>query len=428
MNIVDGKVLDREESLVALDRLPEMVLQTLAGERLDPGLVIAACDRLSNRLNEEEHLPLLLSLGIDEGQAREQLAQAKAMLSEPYLREKVRAELGDDLYKVREYMPLDRAKPVREQVLPLGVLLHIAAGNAQGLPVFSVIEGLLTGNINILKLPGTGDDISAQLLLALGQIEPRLWRYIYVFDYPSEEVELIKKMTDVADAIVVWGGDAAVRAVRQLASTETKIIEWGHKVSFAYVTEAGQDDEQLTQLARNICATDQLLCNSCQGIFLDTGDMAVVHRFCQRFVEVLARVSETYPRRYAPSLQAQVTLHLRSERIETLFGEKRLYQAEGCSVIACADSDPESSIMFRNPWVKRLPRDEILPRLRRHKNHLQTVALLCGAAERPALAETFSRTGITRVVLPANMSRTYCGAPHDGEYALRRYTKVVSWE
>ena len=36
---------------------------------------------------------------------------------------------------------------------PLGVLLHIAAGNADGLPAFSVAEGLATGNINILKLP-----------------------------------------------------------------------------------------------------------------------------------------------------------------------------------------------------------------------------------------------------------------------------------
>ncbi len=85
-------------------------------------------------------------------------------------------------------------------------------------------------------------------------------------------------------------------------------------------------------------------------------------------------------------------------------------------------------MQFRNCWVKPLPREQLLAALRPHKNHLQTAALLCGKEEFAPLAETLGRTGIVRITDPANMSTSYCGAAHDGEYALQRYTKVLSHE
>jgi hypothetical protein len=93
---------------------------------------------------------------------------------------------------------------VSEQILPLGVLLYIAAGNAAGLPVFIVIEELLTGNINILKLPQGGDPIFRKLLLELRAIQPALADYIYVFDDSSKDIEAMKRLVNVADAAVVW--------------------------------------------------------------------------------------------------------------------------------------------------------------------------------------------------------------------------------
>ena len=60
---------------------------------------------------------------------------------------------------MRRFVPPYGLEEIREETRPLGVLLHIAAGNAEGLPFFSVVEGLLAGNINILKLPGMDDGV-----------------------------------------------------------------------------------------------------------------------------------------------------------------------------------------------------------------------------------------------------------------------------
>lgn len=428
MNLANGKLLHPDDRREVLDSLHHRILQTLAQERLHPQMVIDACDVLSKSLNHKEHLPTLLNLGFDRCVAEEYLIEVKEMLSKEYLLCKVTTELGDYYGQSKQYTPLYRKETVSEQILPLGVLLHIAAGNAEGLPVFSVIEGLLTGNINILKLPEMDDDISVKMLMELIRIQPVLADYIYVFDYSSRDVEAMRKLVDIADAVVVWGSDIAVSAVRQLAKPNTKIIEWGHKISFAYVTENGMKDEDLRGLARNICQTNQLLCSSCQGVFIDTDSMETVYRFCEKFLAILEEESKTYPSSIEIGMQAQITLQLYNESLDSLYHERRIFRKGDCSIIAYPDQVLEPGIMFRNCWVKPLPRQELLGKLRPYKNHLQTVGLLCAENERGLLSDTLSKTGVVRITRGENMSSMYCGSPHDGEYSLRRYTKIVSHE
>jgi hypothetical protein len=42
------------------------------------------------------------------------------------------------------------------------------------------------------------------------------------------------------------------------------------------------------------------------------------------------------------------------------------------------------------------------------------------------LTGLFWKAGVTRVTQGKNMSTIYTGAAHDGEYTLRRYTRIVS--
>ena len=76
--------------------------------------------------------------------------------------------------------------------------------------------------------------------------------------------------------------------------------------------------------------------------------------------------------------------------------------------------------------VKALPRRELLPVLRRQKGRLQTAGLLCPEADRAALAGLLVRAGVNRVLGAGEMSDTFCGEAHDGEYPLRRYIRMVN--
>lgn len=426
MNLIAGKLVDRQESLEALKRIKETTTRTMQNCSLPPSIVLQACNSLSAAISEEKHLPLLLHSGVREDDARQRLKQARLLLNAAYLEEKMRRELGPDWDKPHSFQPIDRASFVTERAMPIGVLLHIAAGNMEGLPVYTVIEGLLTGNINLLKLPGTDDGLSAELLRMLIEIEPVLSEFIYVFEYASEELHLIRKLVEASDAIVVWGADAAISAVRRLTPPRIKLIEWGNKLSFAYITKSGMTEENLLGLAKHICTTNQLLCNSCQVIYLDTENERQALSFCRSFLAILEETGKNLTLSLPLELQAQITLQLKSETLCASAEGKRVFMGDGASIIYCSDDSLSPSIMFRNCLVKRLPREELLPRLRPNKGLLQTAGLLCGTDEKEELAELLFRAGIVRVTTGDAMSEGYCGEPHDGEHSLQRYIRIVS--
>lgn len=423
MNLISGKLMNDKESRAELQRLKSLILETREKASLPVNAVIRACDVLSQNLSEQEHLHLLLDLGMSEHKARKELQTVKQMISKEYLENRMKIEFGEPLDR---FSPYGETISVRQEWLPLGVLLHIAGGNVDALPVFSVIEGLLTGNINILKLPGNDDGMSILILQELMKIEPLIVPYVFVFDYPSHDMEAMKKLMGAADGIVVWGGDAAVSAVRRTANPDTRIIEWGHKISFAYVSGSISDSD-LEGIAYNICDTSQLLCSSCQGIFLDTEDFDQVLKFAGRFVRILERMAGEFPDDN-PYLTAQKTLELYTERLESAKSRKQVFYGNNCSVTAYNDMSVMPSYMYRNCWVRPLPRKKLLAVLCEYKNHLQTAALVCEECDRAAIETILAKTGVVRITNGARMSEGYCGMPHDGEFSLRRYMKLMSYE
>jgi hypothetical protein len=292
-----------------------------------------------------------------------------------------------------------------------------------------VLDGLLCGNINIVKLPKEEGGVTVSLLEELFKIEPALSEYVYIFDYSSKDVSAMKRLASVADAVVVWGGDEAVSAVRRSVDPNTKIIEWGHKISFAYVTKEGAGADALEKLALNICLTDQLFCSSCQGVFLDTDDMRDVFDFCEAFLPVLGAVSRKNPFAFDAAanlfVRAKVTLDLYHRRFENRETGERVFKGENCSITACSDSKLETSILYRNIWVKPLKREHIL-RLRPYKGYLQTAALICAGHEHAELSRSLLRTGLVKISDGFEMSNYALGEAHDGVFTLRSYTKLVS--
>ena len=391
---------------------------------LDIEKLLAACDILSRELASGAYLPLLTAAGLPKAKAEAELSYAALVTSEKYLRERLARELGPEPGK---FIPYGSKAPVRQARMPLGVLLHIAAGNVDALPVFSVLEGLLTGNINLLKLPSGEGGLSQMLLDRLIEIEPSVADYAYVFDIPSSDVESLTSLARLADCIVVWGGDEAVSAVRRLAPPEVKLVEWGHKISFAYVSGVPEDAE-LEGIAVNICETEQLFCSSCQGIFVDTDDEGSALAFAERFADVLARVSSKYPRTGGIFGAAKSTLEIYTEELESIGTGVRVIKQGGCSVTFRPDRELIPSKMFRNCWVAPLPKEELLPVLSKYKNRLQTAALVCPAALRPELERLLFAAGVVRITKGENMSRDHCGMPHDGSFPLRLYTRTVSAE
>lgn len=425
MILVNGSILSSNEIINILPTLEKRVCKTLNKPILDPMLVVDACHQLAVKIEQGYYQELLMQLVTEEHITTEQINTAVNMFKRENLLYKIKFELGKGS-DIKKLSTLDKKSPILVKRMPRGVLFHIAAGNVDGLPAYSVIEGLLVGNINILKLPASDHGLTIKLLYELIKIEPILSDYIYVFDTSSNDLASMQAMAKSADAIVVWGGDTAIGEVRKLASPNTRIIEWGHKISFAYVTKMGMENSVLTELAHHILHTKQLLCSSCQGIYIDTHDMADIYRFSERFLAIMEKAAYDYPS-LGVGIQAQLTLLLYNQELEAVKSGKKIYRGKNCSIIASKDKKLEVSFTYGNCWVKALPREYIITRLHRYKGYLQTVGLLCGREEREELSELLLRAGATRVTKAGDMSRMVSGEAHDGEYPLLRYSKIVEY-
>ncbi len=68
-----------------------------------------------------------------------------------------------------------------------------------------------------------------------------------------------------------------------------------------------------------MASTDQLLCSSCQGIFVYTGDMDEVRSFCALFLPILEKAVCQTAKRPDIGVSAQAALQVYNAELETIY-------------------------------------------------------------------------------------------------------------
>ncbi|ATL33124.1 acyl-CoA reductase [Streptomyces formicae] len=436
-----GEFIGDAEAADRLTDLPGLVEQVLA-EPLPTETVLSACDTLSAALGEagnsvrDRLAGQLAASNGDLAEAEATLTELSAALARAALERKLRRELGG-ITPGRLTRP-DARETVFEAWAPVGLLAHIAPGNAAAVAPLSVVEGLLAGNVNVLKTSSGDTPFALHLLAELAAADPTgaLARRIVALRFPSARREWLGLMCAPADAIAVWGGEDAVASVAELAPPGCRLIEWGHKISFAYLTrEAWQDPVTMAALAADVCRLDQQACSSPQVVYLDTEDADEVFAFAEGFAPFLAEATAAAlaaGNRPGPALdaaeQAEITTTELLARLEQHLGLTKVVAAEDGTWRVLADTRPAltASPLHRSIWVKPLPARDIAATLRPMRRYLQTAAVGGGRADIARLSRALLTAGTLRVTPVGAMLDSYDGEPHDGVYALQRYSRRVS--
>lgn len=427
-----GEIRNSSDLPGLLKTLPNQLAGDLALS-LNPAILLEAADRLGTAIlacTRPELQQALVETGLSPAEADQTLATVGQFLQRSNLEQKLRRELGSaDPFAIRRVSFTD---PVFEGWAPLGVLVHLAPANVPTVGPLSVIEGLLSGNINLLKTSRKSGRFPQLLLQALvdadrtGSLAP----FIYVLPLSSGEQESLNALFALADGVAIWGGEETVDAVKKEVPRGIEVIVWGHRISFSYLTAVASTDPAILKgVAEEICILEQQACSSPQCLYLETSDPAELNRFAGRLAAVLATVAPTFPR----------TLPDRAEAAEVTTVTE-LVRLEGCldrgAVIEPADRswrllvDPEPGLrpspLFRTLWIKPMTRDRIVGTLRPMRSYLQTVTLGCTRDEVAEIASLLIAAGADRVRQPGMAFSSYPGEPHDGVYALQRYSRRVS--
>ncbi|MFG2177357.1 acyl-CoA reductase [Streptomyces abikoensis] len=425
-----GAFIDDEEAGRRLAALPATVEAALA-EPLDTETVLAACDALSTALLDPAHpTRTRLAAHLPEGEDGTLLAELGAFLARAGLTRKLRSELGGTAPQ-RLNRP-DAKETVYEAWAPVGLVAHIAPGNAASVAPLSLVEGLLAGNVNILKTSGADTLLAQHLLAELAALDESgaIARRVIVLRFPSSRQEWLRQMCAPADAVAVWGGETAVEGVAAHVPPGCRLVEWGHKISFAYLApDAWQDEATLTALAADVCLLEQQACSSPQVVYLDTDDDKDVFAFAERLAAALAAAP---PGPSGDELdtaeQAELTTTELIARLEEHLGLTRVHTAPDGSWRVMADTRPAltASPLHRSVWVKPLPRERMLATLRPMRRYLQTAGIAGTRADVAELSRLALAAGATRVTPVGSMLGSYAGEPHDGVYALQRYSRRVA--
>jgi len=164
-----------------------------------------------------------------------------------------------------------------------GLAFHIAPSNVPVNFAFSLVMGLLAGNANVVRVPSALAPQAVTLIDAIRDVlsEDRfdeLAKETAIVSYPRGRA-ITAGFSALADARVIWGGDATVNEIRALpAASRCMDLCFGDRYSLCVLNAESVlnlPDEEMNRLVRNFFndtyVLDQNACSSPQ-IVIWTGD------------------------------------------------------------------------------------------------------------------------------------------------------------
>ncbi len=340
------------------------------------------------------------------------------ILVRPYIGDILDAELGDrnllDEWE-RKGSSLIHAEP-------RGKLLHIMVGNVPIASVFSLVRGIITKNVNIVKLPRRDLITCLYFCLSFFDADPDcpITKSLSVCTWPGGQEAVEDEMIALADAVCVWGGEDAVSAIRPKLQTGTRLLEFGPRTSLQLVgeTTAEEKREAVKGAAMDICLYDQEACFSTQVIYVKNDIMT----YAGLLAEELTAFGKRFPKGFT-SRDHQATIQF--ERQKALFNDHKVIAPENSEwtiivtdKIVPIESHPLSRTVYIMPYEEY---DEILPTITRYN---QTIAVYPEPL-RYEIRDRFTQRGIDRVVESGKSWELRFGSSHDGVYALRDMVRIV---
>lgn len=319
--------------------------------------------------------------------------------------------------------------------VPHGVMLHVTAGNIFLGAVDSLVMGLLTKNAVILRVSSGNRAFQKHLIRSFQAADTKgiLRDKLAILTWPSGDKATEAAFKQGVDAVVVWGGEAAVSAYRSDLPFHVRFFDFGPKISFQLISKDGLAKRGLREIgeaiAKEIAMWDQSACASPQDCFVQEG-IAL-----EPLVAAIESALERFPLPRGKNSP--------DEQVELL---KERYQAwitdgDGPAVdpvrelsrpyYLAVDATPgiRPSPLQRTLVVKRwkaLP--DLVAQLAPMAHYLQSCSYTLSDGEKATFLRELGLAGVQRFAVTGFNPDVLNGAPHDGRFILTEFVKLVGDE
>ncbi|MCW2238896.1 acyl-CoA reductase [Azospirillum canadense] len=308
------------------------------------------------------------------------------------------------------------------------LLLHIWAGNVPGLPLWSLISGLLVKAGTVGKVPTAEPLFAGWFARILAEVDPDLADCLAIVWWKGgDEAQELMWLVQ-ADTVVAYGGNDALAAIRGRVPITTRYLPYGHKISFGMVARSALDVGKAGMVANraayDVVRYDQQGCYSPQLFFVERGGRVSPREFAGYFANELAAHETRFPRRALSMAEAgSVAAWRNAEEMKTFAQPTRtlLGDPAGAWSVAYADAPEGLSPCGLNRTVTIVAVDRLadaVPGLAPHRAFLQTVGVAADPEELHRLAGLLGAVGVTRICALGRMTAPEAGWHHDGRFNL----------
>jgi hypothetical protein len=350
------------------------------------------------------------------------LAALAASLNAPTLAAALHQELGR--VGLLDLWAADETGTGLVRAYPLGVVAQVLAGNVFLGGAMALAHALLSRNAVLLKL--SREDAGFTALFARSLVEADeggpLAQAVAVCAWDSGRDELNSVLREEADAVVVWGGEAAVSAY-PAGRCRGRVIHHGPRLGVGFLLEGA---DALAELAWDVALWEQQACSSPRLLFVE-GVADRARAVARRLAEALTAVRGKLPSR---------PLSL-DDKSEVLTVRERAWWGEGAELFVAPGSMGHTVLLYpelpravpvgyRTVLVVPLARlDAVAELLAPYRALLQTAVLAAPPARWPDAVDHLVRAGFTQVAAAGSAASRFLGLPHEGEFSLRRLVRLV---
>ncbi|MFA5505037.1 MAG: acyl-CoA reductase [Vulcanimicrobiota bacterium] len=321
------------------------------------------------------------------------------------------------------------------RAVPLGVLTHVTPSNGFLGSADSLVQGLLTKNINLVKV-SHGDPLFPLLFarsLKEADSEKRLHHRFSVITLPEESSEHEAILRRRSDGIVIRGGGETVRAWSTNLGDGVKVIPYGPRFSFSLITAGYLENHELSSLnyeglVQDVVSWETRAGSSSQLLFWPQKKLELLPEFCQNLAEKFEHWNELLP---SPERDFEVKVDLREEfeltRFLALQDKAQIYHAPDLawSIHVRRWEDHRGSPLNRTLIVVPFPDLAVLiDWLNPIRRRLQSVGLAGLPRDFRSVGLALTDLGVHRITEWGEMWRPNHGSPHDGTFQLR---ELVRW-
>lgn len=324
---------------------------------------------------------------------------------------------------------------------PRGVVLHIGAGNVFIGILDSLVCGIITKNINIVKVSSKGSDFMNIFARAVRDIDKDkiIADSFAILKWKGGEEKAIEdRVVSLSDLVMVWGGYDVSEYYKKNTPFNVDVEIFGPKTSFGilfadYVEKVGYK-EIANRIVKDCAMWDQGACSNMHDLYIVCSEEKrnkIVKKLIDEIELAFNNFQKKLPQgKVEPDEMVEILKARELAKVDSSYSLADLrYYKDKYTIIYEKDPSYKLSPLNRTLYIKTVKNlSEILKNICSYKHYIQSIGIGGNFSQKRSVVKLFFDSGALRFTEIGKMTEGVDGSPHDGRFVLSRLVKWVGLE